>query len=366
MNDPAQVRQALENARLALRQGDRRAARRWAAHAVALAPENDEPWLWLAAVASPQASLAYLRKALEINPRSQRARRAMHWAIGRLREQTRLQPKPVKSIAAPRPRPLVDAAIPSKNLTLRRSALHPANFSWAATALLLGLIFLVGMATVSFVPSAFAIPAVSASNGPAANAPFALAEVLAVALEKPTRTPTPTATFTYTPTFTPSPTPTETPTPTPTEIPTDTPTPAPTETQPPSPDNPGRPQLPDGVGEQEHWIDVNLSWQRAYAFEGTELARSFVISTGTWQHPTVTGEYRIYVKYRYADMAGPGYYLPDVPYVMYFYKGYGLHGTYWHSNFGTPMSHGCINFTIDDAGFVFDFTELGTVVNIHY
>ncbi|RPI34966.1 MAG: L,D-transpeptidase [Chloroflexota bacterium] len=106
--------------------------------------------------------------------------------------------------------------------------------------------------------------------------------------------------------------------------------------------------------------------QTAYAYRGSELVNSFVVSTGTWEHPTVTGTYNIYVMYRYADMAGPGYYLPDVPYVMYFYKGYGLHGTYWHNNFGTPMSHGCINFTIDDAGWVFDFVSIGTVVNIHY
>jgi lipoprotein-anchoring transpeptidase ErfK/SrfK len=65
-------------------------------------------------------------------------------------------------------------------------------------------------------------------------------------------------------------------------------------------------------------------------------------------------------------MAGPGYYLPNVPYVMYFYEGYGLHGTYWHNNFGHPMSHGCVNFTIEDAGWLFDFASVGTVVNLHY
>jgi lipoprotein-anchoring transpeptidase ErfK/SrfK len=70
--------------------------------------------------------------------------------------------------------------------------------------------------------------------------------------------------------------------------------------------------------------------------------------------------------YRYANMSGPGYFLPDVPYVMYFYKGYGLHGTYWHNNFGVPMSHGCINLTIADAGWIYDYATIGTVVNIHY
>ena len=44
-----------------------------------------------------------------------------------------------------------------------------------------------------------------------------------------------------------------------------------------------------------------------------------------------------------AATLGYDYYLPNVPYVMYFYQGYALHGTYWHSNFGRPMSHGCVN-----------------------
>jgi lipoprotein-anchoring transpeptidase ErfK/SrfK len=120
------------------------------------------------------------------------------------------------------------------------------------------------------------------------------------------------------------------------------------------------------VGGGDHWIDIDLTRQMAFAYEGDVLVRSFMVSTGTWQHPTVTGTYQIYVMYEYADMAGPGYYLPSVPYVMYFYKGYGLHGTYWHSNFGTPMSHGCVNFATEDAGWVFSFVEVGTVVHVHY
>ena len=116
----------------------------------------------------------------------------------------------------------------------------------------------------------------------------------------------------------------------------------------------------------EHWIDVNLSEQRLYAYEGDTLVNSFIVSTGTWQTPTVTGQYKIWVKLRSAAMSGPGYYLPDVPFIMYFYKGYGLHGTYWHNNFGTPMSHGCVNLTIPDAEWVYNFTRVGTLVNVHY
>jgi lipoprotein-anchoring transpeptidase ErfK/SrfK len=128
--------------------------------------------------------------------------------------------------------------------------------------------------------------------------------------------------------------------------------------------NPPKPEV--AVGNGDRWIDVDLTNQMVYAYEGDVIVNSFLVSTGTWMTPTVTGEYKIYVKYRSASMSGPGYYLPDVPYIMYFYKGYGLHGTYWHSNFGTPMSHGCVNLRTDEAGWLFNWASVGTLVNVHY
>ncbi len=193
------------------------------------------------------------------------------------------------------------------------------------------------------------------------------------ATNTPTFTPTNTSTVTPTSTATFTPTPTETPTPTFTFTPTFTNTPIPpTETEIPVVEvTPIEYQPPvyeggDITGDGSFWIDVNLSQQMAYAYQGSTLLNSFVVSTGTWEHPTVTGQFNIYVMYRYADMRGPGYYLPDVPYVMYFYKDYGLHGTYWHNNFGIPMSHGCVNFSIPDAGWIFEYASIGTLVNVHY
>ena len=63
-------------------------------------------------------------------------------------------------------------------------------------------------------------------------------------------------------------------------------------------------------------------------------------------------------------MTGPDYSLQDVPYVMYFYKDYGLLGTYWHNNFGTPMSHGCVNLQTNDAKWLYNFASVGTVVRV--
>jgi LysM repeat protein len=114
------------------------------------------------------------------------------------------------------------------------------------------------------------------------------------------------------------------------------------------------------------WIDVNLSTQTLTAYEGSVSVFSAVVSTGLPNTPTVVGKFKIWTKLRYDDMSGPGYYLRDVPYVMYFYRGYGLHGTYWHNNFGRPMSHGCVNLRTSDAGVLFNWASVGTLVVTHY
>lgn len=118
-------------------------------------------------------------------------------------------------------------------------------------------------------------------------------------------------------------------------------------------------------GNSERWIDVDLSEQRVYAYEGDVIVNSFLVSTGLPETPTVTGKFKIWIKVRIQDMSGPGYYLKDVPYVMYFYEDYGLHGTYWHNNFGQPMSRGCVNLRIPDAEWLYNWASVGTVVNVH-
>lgn len=113
-------------------------------------------------------------------------------------------------------------------------------------------------------------------------------------------------------------------------------------------------------------IVVDLSDSRIYAYEDGRLVRNVLASTGLPATPTVQGSYRIYVKYPSQLMTGPGYYLPDVPYVMYFYEGYGIHGTYWHNNFGVPMSHGCVNLPTPEAEWFYNFADVGTPVNVQW
>lgn len=116
----------------------------------------------------------------------------------------------------------------------------------------------------------------------------------------------------------------------------------------------------------EKWIDINLSRQTLTAYVGQTPVFTAVVSTGTSRTPTVVGTYSIYVKYLSTPMSGPGYYLPNVPYTMYFYRGYGIHGTYWHNNFGTPMSHGCVNMRTPDAQWLYNWAPVGTKVVTHY
>ena len=111
------------------------------------------------------------------------------------------------------------------------------------------------------------------------------------------------------------------------------------------------------------WISVDLDHQRTFAWEGNKLIKSFLISSGKARTPTVTGVFRIWGKIAAQRMeggsraAGDYYNLPNVQWVQYFYQDYSFHGTYWHHNFGTPMSHGCVNMTNADAKWLFDWAS---------
>ena len=116
-------------------------------------------------------------------------------------------------------------------------------------------------------------------------------------------------------------------------------------------------------------IEIDLTNQRLYAYEGTSRIFNFLISSGKWGR-TPTGAFLIWAKLRFTKMSGGSkelgtyYYLPNVPYTMFFYngevaqmRGYGIHGTYWHNNFGHPMSHGCINMKTEEAGLLYSWAD---------
>ena len=123
-----------------------------------------------------------------------------------------------------------------------------------------------------------------------------------------------------------------------------------------------------GTTNDERWIEVDLSEQKLKAWEGSSLFLETLVSTGLPWYPTPQGEFRVGYKVRATKMEGGSgryyYYLPNVPYVMFFgnetvpwSRGYGLHGTYWHNDFGTQRSHGCVNLPTPIAERLYYWTS---------
>ena len=128
--------------------------------------------------------------------------------------------------------------------------------------------------------------------------------------------------------------------------------------------DPGPP--PADLKSGERWVDVDISTQTLVAFEGDKPVYATMISSGKKgsskksDHSTVLGSFRVREKHVSATMDGDGaapgegpYSIQDVPYVMYFERSYAIHGAFWHNNFGTRMSHGCVNLAPLDAKRIF-------------
>lgn len=116
-------------------------------------------------------------------------------------------------------------------------------------------------------------------------------------------------------------------------------------------------------------IQIDLTTQQLYAYNKDRLIYNFPVSSGKW-YPTPTGSFKPWAKLPFTRMKGGNpalgtyYNLPQVPYVVYFYKGYAIHGAYWHNNFGHPMSHGCVNVSVKNAALLYNFIELDTPIVI--
>jgi hypothetical protein len=344
----SRARQAVQNARQALERGDPEEARRWAELAASLAPDWEQPWLILAAVASPHASLSYLRKALAINPESQSAQRGMQWALERLGEDSSSVPAaPAVALSVETPRP----ANP------RQGSIFP----------LLLFVLVGGMLVWEAVSASFSPAQASVRSDFHAVISETSQHGAQVQVAKPTYTPTPT--------FTPSPTPTASPTP----IPTDTPTPSPEPTQttrptqPPVSYAPTGPPVPPSLPNGKH-ILVDISEQHLYAYKGEKLVFSFVASTGM-NNATRVGHFSVLDKLPNAYGATWNIWMPD--WLGIYWAGgleNGIHalpilpgGTrLWSGYLGTPISYGCVVLGVDEAHRLYDWAEVGTAVDIQW
>lgn len=346
----------IELARQAMRRGDKQQARQYLHQAARLDGDNFMIWLWLASVApTPRATLEYVQRAEQLNPNDPRVHEARQWAEKRLQT------------ASPQPLPATEFIEDDK---------QKGKVPTAVIAGSLIIVFIIIAALVMTLLSLDRDSAVVRQNRPVVNEGIAAiptaqiepgrADANHLAVET-TNTPKPfipakdisaQSGDQARPTWTITPTPTNTPTPTPTWVPTFV-------------SNGGKEYStrPFGIEADEKWIDVDLSAQTLTAYIGNDAVFSTYISSGTYDYPTVTGQFRIWLAYESQTMDGRllgyDYYLEDVPYVMYFYHDYALHGTFWHNNFGTPMSHGCVNMSTADAGWIYSWASIGTLVNVH-
>jgi hypothetical protein len=152
-----------------------------------------------------------------------------------------------------------------------------------------------------------------------------------------------------------------------------------------------RKEFPSFATGDRKWIDLSILGQTLVAYLGRKPVYATLISSGRGlmgnpetESATPRGTFMIYAKHVSSTMDGAddvadSYSLLDVPFVQYFHKGFALHGTYWHDEFGRVRSHGCVNLAPNDAAWLFEWTdpnvspdwhgvinkERGTVVYIH-
>ncbi|MBE0429771.1 MAG: L,D-transpeptidase family protein [Thermoleophilia bacterium] len=113
-------------------------------------------------------------------------------------------------------------------------------------------------------------------------------------------------------------------------------------------------------------IDVNLTTQTLTLYDNDQPVKTMLVSSGKEATPSLTGTYAVYAKADKLDMRGEGYFVRDVPWVLMFNGDYTIHGNYWTTTFGVPSSNGCVGLPVPDAEFVYNWTPIGTIVNIYY
>ena len=137
----------------------------------------------------------------------------------------------------------------------------------------------------------------------------------------------------------------------------------------------GTENLVHQAAEGEKWVDINLSDATVTAYVGGKVAGGpFYMVPGAPNTPTVTGTFHVYLKYDVQTMRGENadgskYETEGVPWVTYFTGSYAMHGAPWRSSFGWSGyggSHGCVNMPVDAAKFIYDWTDMGDTVVVHY
>lgn len=125
---------------------------------------------------------------------------------------------------------------------------------------------------------------------------------------------------------------------------------------------------PDGVT-TNRWIEVNLAEQTLSVYDNRQLVFATVIASGLEPFWTRPGVFQIFQKKETETMRNNDpsdfYYLDNVPWTMYFDGARALHGAYWRTRFGYPQSHGCVNLSVGDAHWLYNWAIEGDWVYVH-
>lgn len=125
---------------------------------------------------------------------------------------------------------------------------------------------------------------------------------------------------------------------------------------------------PEGIT-NGRWIDINLYQQTLSVYEDGQLRYATLIASGLKPFYTRPGLFKISEKKPIETMSSGDlsdyYYLEDVPWTMYFDKRRAIHGAYWRAMFGFPQSHGCVNMSVGDARWVYEWANEGDWVYVH-
>ncbi|MBI5930885.1 MAG: L,D-transpeptidase [Chloroflexi bacterium] len=121
-------------------------------------------------------------------------------------------------------------------------------------------------------------------------------------------------------------------------------------------------QRPTDVGLNDQWVAVDLFEQTAVAYQGDDMVFATLVATGLPNWSTQEGLFKIYQRWNTAPMTGAAgqaeyYLIQNVPWVMYFNNDMALHGAYWHDKFGYRQSRGCVNLSILDAHWIYEWTQ---------
>lgn len=118
---------------------------------------------------------------------------------------------------------------------------------------------------------------------------------------------------------------------------------------------------PEGVGEHDYWVEIDLYEQRFAAYEGDRMVYAGLVSSGLNRWPTNEGLFQVWSRHTETKMSGAEgridyYFVEDVPHTMFFDNDIALHGAYWHDRFGYKHSHGCVNMPPRDAEWIFNWS----------